>query len=123
MLEASGAVDALGQAIDCAAIQGTVVVSSWYGTKPITLALGAAFHRRRLRLVSSQVSSLDPALEPRWSRSRRMAAVLGLLPALELRPLVSHRIPFSRSAEAYALLDREPEQTVQVVLTYGVRDV
>lgn len=121
VLEASGSPTALGQAMDCAAFQGTVVVVSWYGTKPTTIPLGGAFHRRRLRIVSSQVSSLDPALRPRWNRARRMALALDLLPSLRLAPLITHRVPFDRASEAYALVDLHPEQTVQVVLTYGGR--
>ncbi len=116
--EASGNPAALNQAIDCLAFQGTVVVCSWYGVKPATLALGGAFHRRRLRLASSQVSSLDPALQPRWDRARRLKLARDLLSGLDLPPLVTHRLPFRAAAEAYALVDRAPEQTVQVVLTY-----
>jgi 2-desacetyl-2-hydroxyethyl bacteriochlorophyllide A dehydrogenase len=117
-LEASGNGAALQQAIECVAFQGTVVVCSWYGARPVTLHLGGAFHRDRLRIVSSQVSSIDPALEPRWSRTRRLALALDLLPSLQLAPLITHRIPFSRAAEAYALVDQHPEETVQVILTY-----
>src|SRR5215210_6578915 len=66
VIEASGNARALQLAIDSAAFQGTVVVCSWYGSKPVSLDLGSRFHRARLRLISSQVSQLDPALSPRW---------------------------------------------------------
>jgi 2-desacetyl-2-hydroxyethyl bacteriochlorophyllide A dehydrogenase len=122
-LEASGNGAALAQAIECVAFQGTVVVCSWYGTKPATLALGGWFHRGRVRLVSSQVGSIDPALQPRWTRERRTALVCDLLPRLRLRSLITHRIPFRRAAEAYELVDRRPEETVQVILTYEDGDV
>src|SRR5215210_7953928 len=39
-IEASGSGAALQSAIDAVAAEGTVVVASWYGTKPVTLALG-----------------------------------------------------------------------------------
>lgn len=123
VLEASGSELALRQAVECAAFQGTVVVCSWYGNKQVTLGLGANFHRGRVRLVSSQVSSIDPSLQPRWDRRRRLEAVKRLLPALELEPLITHRIPFKRAAQAYDLVDRCPEETVQVLLTYGNDDV
>ena len=42
-----------------------------------------------------------------------------LLGELQLLPLISHRVPFSRAAEAYELVDRHAEDVVQVVLTYG----
>ncbi len=117
-LEASGRGEALDQAIGSVAFQGTVVVCSWYGTKPVGLSLGGAFHRGRVRIVSSQVSSIDPALQPRWTRRRRLELVLTLLEGLDPRTLITHRIPFARAAEAYDLVDRRPEETIQVVLTY-----
>lgn len=119
VVEASGHGAALQQAIDSAAFQGTVVVCSWYGTKPVSLQLGGAFHRGRLRLVSSQVSNLEPALSPRWDFARRRAVASDLLRRLPLERLITHRIPFEQAAEAYALVDEHPEQTVQVMLTYG----
>jgi len=117
-VEASGNGEALQAAVDCAAPEGTVVVASWYGTKRVSLSLGAEFHRRRLHIRSSQVSNLDPALAPRWDRGRRRAVAIALLPDLELGSLVSHRFPFARAAEAYRLVDEHPEDTVQVVLRY-----
>jgi threonine dehydrogenase-like Zn-dependent dehydrogenase len=32
---------------------------------------------------------------------------------------VTHRVPFARAAEAYELIDRKPEETIRVLLTYG----
>lgn len=118
VIEASGNARALQLAIDAAAFQASVVVCSWYGTKPVSLDLGSRFHRQRLRLVSSQVSQLDPALAPRWDRRRRLDTALALLEELVLGPLITHRIPFARAAEAYELVDQRPEETVQVILTY-----
>jgi 2-desacetyl-2-hydroxyethyl bacteriochlorophyllide A dehydrogenase len=117
-IEVSGSPEAIAQAVRLVAFQGTVVVCSWYGSKPVNLLLGDAFHRRRLRLVSSQVSHVDPALSPRWTRERRLETAIGMLPGLELGSLVSHRFPLARAAEAYALIDRSPEQVLQVVFSY-----
>ena len=117
-IESSGHPAALDQALERVAFGGTVVVSSWYGTKPVSLTLGGAFHRRRLRIVSSQVSNIDASLQPRWSNARRLALARDLLCDLELRALISHQIPFERAADAYRVVDSHPDQTVQVVLTY-----
>lgn len=117
-VEASGSPAALQSCIDTAAFGGRVVVASWYGTREVTLALGGAFHRRRLRLVSSQVSTLDPTLTPRWSRERRTDLVRTLLTELPLEDLISHRFPFSAAASAYELLETKPEECLQVVLDY-----
>ena len=118
VIEASGNARALQLAIDAAAFQASVVVCSWYGSKPVSLDLGARFHRARLRLLSSQVGQIDPALAPRWDRQRRLATALTLLGELVIGPLITHRIPFARAAEAYELVDQRPEETVQVILTY-----
>ena len=117
-VEASGSPAAIQSCIDVMAFGGTVVVGSWYGTREVRLALGGAFHRRRLRLVSSQVSTLDPSLSPRWTRERRTDLVRALLAELPLEDLISHRFPFSDAPSAYELLDARPEECLQVVLDY-----
>jgi 2-desacetyl-2-hydroxyethyl bacteriochlorophyllide A dehydrogenase len=117
-VEVSGAPAALGPAIEAVADEGTVVVASWYGTKSVPLHLGSHFHRGRVRLRSSQVGHLDPALAPRWDHARRQAVALRLLAELPLGDLISHRIPFAQAPEAFALLDERPADALQVVLTY-----
>jgi 2-desacetyl-2-hydroxyethyl bacteriochlorophyllide A dehydrogenase len=117
-IEASGNAAALDAALNSVAFGGAVVVCSWYGTKTVPLTLGAAFHRRRLRIVSSQVSTIDSTLQPRWTHQRRLALASQLLTKLELSSLITHRFPVDRAAEAYALVDQHAEQTIQVVLTY-----
>lgn len=117
-IEVSGNAEALNQAIDAVAFQGAVVVASWYGTKPAPLQLGGAFHRGRVRLLSSQVGSIDPALQPRWSTERRLALARDLLPRLQLDSLITHRIPFRDAAAAYQLVDQHPDEVIQVILAY-----
>ena len=95
------------------------MASSWFGTKSAPLALGGAFHRRRVRIVSSQVSTIDGALQPRWTYARRLALACELLPRLELRQLISHELPLERAADAYELVDTRPEECIQVILRYS----
>jgi len=118
-IDASGSPAALQMVIDCVAIEGTVVVCSWYGEKPVPLDLGGNFHRGRVRLISSQVGRIDPSLAPRWDRERRIGLATELLGELKLAELITHRIPFARAADAYALLDDRADETVQVVLDYA----
>ena len=74
----SGSPAALAGALGLLAHEGTALVGSWYGKKPVPLPLGAAFHRRRLTIRSSQVSTIPAALRGRWdvapSPSRRRRA-------------------------------------------------
>jgi 2-desacetyl-2-hydroxyethyl bacteriochlorophyllide A dehydrogenase len=117
-IEASGSPAALQTCIDTVAFAGTVVVASWYGTRETTVELGGAFHRRRVRVLSSQVSTLDPSLGPRWDRARRTALVRELLRELPLTDLITHRFEFADAASAYELLERSPAECLQVVLDY-----
>jgi 2-desacetyl-2-hydroxyethyl bacteriochlorophyllide A dehydrogenase len=117
--ELSGNPAALDQAIAVTGFHGRVVIGSWYGERRARLHLGGSFHRSRIQLVSSQVSTIDPTLTGRWSPDRRRRLTWTMLSELKPARLVTHRLPFSAAAEAYELLDRHPHQTIQVLLTYG----
>ena len=118
VVETSGSGAALQGAIDAVATEGTIVVASWYGTKPVALALGERFHRGRVKLRSSQVGRLNPEMGPRWDTRRRMETVLILLDRLGPGDLITHRLPFHRAPEAYPLLDERMREAVQIVFTY-----
>ena len=64
------------------------------------------------------MSHLPPALRGRWDRSRRRAATWRALAGLDTETLVTHRVPFARAAEAYALLVAGPGEALQVLLTH-----
>jgi threonine dehydrogenase-like Zn-dependent dehydrogenase len=119
VIEASGQPAALDVAIKAASHEARVVVVSWYGLKRAALSLGTDFHRKRLTLKSSQVSSLDPALGPRWTVSRRRQLAVRYIREIPCDRLISHVFPFERAAEAYRLVDEHPERIVQVVLDYN----
>ena len=67
---------------------------SWYGSRPVTLPLGEAFHARRLSLRSSQVGHVAMAQRARWTHRRRLALALSLLADPVLDALITHRAPF-----------------------------
>jgi len=79
VIHASGTPDGLATALAIAGFEATVIEMSWYGTRVVPLALGGAFHSRRLSLRSSQVGSVPPDRRARWSRRRRLALALSLL--------------------------------------------
>ena len=121
VFEVSGNPDALASAINCAAAGSDVVVCSWYGTKLVPAPLGGAFHRKRLRLVSSQVGAVNASLGPRWDVERRRRVAADLLPKLRLDELITHRFHISAASDAYELVSSDPGETLQVLLTYGDR--
>ncbi|NJN19049.1 MAG: zinc-binding alcohol dehydrogenase [Oscillochloris sp.] len=118
-VEVSGAPAALQAAIECVALEGTVVAASWYGSKPVSLDLGGHFHRGRVRLRSSQVGRLTPETSARWNHARRWRSVGAWLQALPVNRIISHRLPSDRAAEAYRLIDNDPGDAVQVVLEWA----
>lgn len=118
VIEVSGNPSALGSALPLLAHEGTVLVGSWYGTKPVTLQLGAAFHRRRLTIRSTQVSTIPSRLAGRWSLERRRVHVVGLLGELPLKRLATHEFPFARAADGFAALDRGDDNLMHAALSY-----
>jgi 2-desacetyl-2-hydroxyethyl bacteriochlorophyllide A dehydrogenase len=116
--ELSGNPAALDLAIAATGINGRVVIGSWYGQKRAALDLGGRFHRSRLSLISSQVSTIAPQWSGRWSKARRLQTAWQMLRQVKPTSLISHRFPVDRAAQAYNLLDQHPEETVQVILTY-----
>jgi threonine dehydrogenase-like Zn-dependent dehydrogenase len=84
----------LNTAIRCAGLEAPIVELSWYGDKPADVALGGAFHSRRLKILSSQVGQISPSRRPRWSFRRRLEAALGLLAVPTLDALVAEEIAF-----------------------------
>jgi 2-desacetyl-2-hydroxyethyl bacteriochlorophyllide A dehydrogenase len=121
VIEVSGNPGALVSALPLLAHEGTVLVASWYGSKPVTLRLGAEFHRRRLTIRSTQVSTIPSRLSGRWTLKRRRNHVLRLLGELPLKRLATHEFPFSRAADAFAALDRGDEDLMHASLIYGGR--
>jgi len=86
--------------------EGTALVASWYGVRPVTLPLGGEFHRRRLAIRSTQVSTIPARLAGVWTRDRRRATARRLLDELPLQVLATHLFPFDDAAAGYATLAR-----------------
>jgi 2-desacetyl-2-hydroxyethyl bacteriochlorophyllide A dehydrogenase len=118
LVEATGNPHVLGEGLRLLAAEGVAVVASWYGSKPVTLPLGGEFHRRRLEIRSSQVSTVG-SRAVRWDRRRRLATVQALLEELPLPALASHTFPLDQADEAYAALDRGDDGVVHVALAYS----
>lgn len=102
VVHASGHPAGLKTALEAAGFEATVVEASWYGDKNVEVALGGAFHSRRLTLVSSQVGSVAPARRARRTHGDRLAFALSLLadPLLDL--LISGESRFLDLPQDYA---------------------
>ncbi|UPV72852.1 zinc-binding alcohol dehydrogenase [Halorussus limi] len=116
--ELSGCPDALDSAISATGYDGRVVVGSWYGTKPAELDLSGRFHRSRVSVESSQVSTIAPELRGRWSKDRRLDVAWDRLREVSPERFVTHEFDVSDAAEAYELLDENPGEALGVVFEY-----
>jgi 2-desacetyl-2-hydroxyethyl bacteriochlorophyllide A dehydrogenase len=118
VIDCTGSATALNQAIRTVGFQGTVVVVSFLAGEARGLYLGDDFHHNRIRLVSSQAAGVNPELHPRWTGDRKFKAALSVLPRLDLDGLITQRLPFEQAARGYEMVDRHPEDVIQVILTY-----
>jgi threonine dehydrogenase-like Zn-dependent dehydrogenase len=118
-IEATGNPAALSVALGVMAHEGMVLVASWYGTKPVALPLGGDFHRRRLTIRSTQVSTIPAHLSSRWDNARRRATALDLLRALPLDPLTTDVFPFEEASDAYATIDAGADGLMHAALGYS----
>ncbi|MDQ4005036.1 MAG: zinc-binding alcohol dehydrogenase [Actinomycetota bacterium] len=118
VVESSGDPAVPGRALSLLAHEGMLLVASWYGTKKVSLPMGAEFHRRRLTVRSTQVSSIPAALSAEWSRERRRAAARGLLEQLPLKLLATHEFPLDDAQRAFEAVDQPANGLMHAALRY-----
>jgi 2-desacetyl-2-hydroxyethyl bacteriochlorophyllide A dehydrogenase len=116
--EVSGNPEALNDAIELTGFDGRIVVGSWYGSKQLNLRLGESFHRSRIRLISSQVSTIAPSFTGRWNKSRRFKSAWQMIKELRPSQFVSRQLSLTEAPEAYRILDENPGEVVQLIFTY-----
>jgi 2-desacetyl-2-hydroxyethyl bacteriochlorophyllide A dehydrogenase len=116
--ELSGNPAALNDALALTTFSGRIVIGSWYGEKRTEIDLGGEFHRSRIKLISSQVSTIAPELSGRWDKARRFEVAWQALEKIKPEKWITHRFSIDQVEEAYRLLDENPQETIQVVLGY-----
>ena len=118
VIDASGNPDAPSAALGMLGHEGTLLIASWFGAKPVVLPLGGAFHRRRLTIRSTQVSTVPARLSATWTRSRRRAEAAALMTELPLAELCTHVYAFTKAAEAFRAVDEGTPGLMHAVLDY-----
>lgn len=116
--ELTGSPSALNTAIEHTAFSGRIVIGSWYGQKRAEIDLGGSFHRSRIKLISSQVSTISPELSGRWDKSRRFEVAWQALERIQPQKWITHRFSLSDAEKAYQLLDENPQEMIQVIFEY-----
>jgi len=118
VIEVSGNPRALSGALELVAHEGEILVASWFGTKPVSLPLGGAFHRRRVTLRSTQVSTIPARLSAEWTKKRRLQAALGLMKELPLELLATHEFPLARVSSAFRAVDSSTDGLIHAAIDY-----
>src|SRR3970282_1141710 len=101
-------------ALELAGEHGRIVVGSWYGARQAPINLGEKFHRGRIKIISSQVSQIEPTLRGRWHQARRCEQAWKWAREIKPSQLVTHRFRFAEAAEAYKLLAESLESALGV---------
>jgi 2-desacetyl-2-hydroxyethyl bacteriochlorophyllide A dehydrogenase len=122
-MEVSGSAKALHEAVRATAYSARVVTLGFFQGEAQGLWLGEEFHHNRISLVCSQISNVDPSLSYRWDRLRLIHTIMDLQTkgALNLRPVITHVIPFKQAGQGFQILDEAPDQVLQVVLDFEQR--
>ena len=117
--ELTGSPSALDEAIAFTTFSGRIVIGSWYGAKRAAVDLGGAFHRSRIKLISSQVSTIAPELSGRWDKARRFGVAWEALNRIQPQKWITHRFHIGEAEKAYRLLDANPQETIQVMFDFA----
>jgi threonine dehydrogenase-like Zn-dependent dehydrogenase len=118
VIDASGNAGAPARALDILAHEGTLLIVSWFGRQLVPLPLGGAFHRRRLTIRSTQVSTIPARMSATWTTDRRRAEAAALLPELPLDEFCTHAFPFAAAADAFRAVDEGAPGLMHAVLDY-----
>ncbi len=105
--EVSGVPDALNLAINLSGFTSRIVIGSWYGSKSAHIALGGAAHRNRLQFITSQVSTLAPALSGRWDKQRRFTLAWEMIRQLRPQQWIRERVALEAAPSLYQRLHQQ----------------
>ncbi|MBW3595323.1 MAG: zinc-binding alcohol dehydrogenase [Actinobacteria bacterium] len=119
IIECTGNPRVLARALDLLEHEGTALVASWYGEKEVALPLGRAFHRRRLTITSTQVSSIPQALQDKWTFEKRTARAVELMTQLPLHLLATHTFPLEEAQRAFEAADSAADGLIHAALSYA----
>lgn len=115
--ELTGSPSALNDAIKHTAFSGRIIIGSWYGQKQAEIDLGGSFHRSRIKLIASQVSTISPELSGRWDKARRFEVAWDALERIQPEKWITHRFSIDDAEKAYQLLDENPQEAIQILIS------
>jgi threonine dehydrogenase-like Zn-dependent dehydrogenase len=121
VVETSGSIPALQQAIRATRFGGTVCVVSFYGREASGLLLGEEFHINQLQLVSVRSQSLPMRDAPAWTLERMVNLALDWMVEGRIRTegIITPIVPFEESAEAYRMIDERPWESIKLGIRFS----
>jgi threonine dehydrogenase-like Zn-dependent dehydrogenase len=119
VVHTSATSEGLQRALDLLAVEGVVVDLSWYGDTEVRLALGGAFHDRRLTIRSSQVGAVSPARASLRTPADRVRLALELLRDPAFDALLTGESRFDELPDVMARLAAGSLPALCHSITYG----
>jgi threonine dehydrogenase-like Zn-dependent dehydrogenase len=116
VVHASATGPGLQRSLELLAPEGTVLELSWYGSRPVEVALGGAFHSGRLTVRSSQVGTVA---RPDRTYRERLALALDLLRDDRFDALLTGRSAFAELPAVLAGLAAGEIPALCHLVTYG----
>jgi threonine dehydrogenase-like Zn-dependent dehydrogenase len=104
VVHASASAAGLRLSLARAAFEARILEASWHGDAEVGLPLGESFHANRLRLLSTQVGAVSPAMRGRRTHAERMALALDLLRDPVLDALCGPTLRFEDLPARYAAI-------------------
>lgn len=118
VIEASGNVRALQEAIRMTAYDGHVTIISWYHGPYDSINLSEEFHNNRVTIRTSHTSEIDKAISNTWSVKRRNETCLKMLNTLKLSDLITTQVDFNDAPKAYEQIDLRSNEVIQTIFDY-----
>lgn len=119
VVELSGSRDGFALAEKLVRKEGRIIVGSWYGDKVSNNAiLGSAFHHKRIRIYSSQVSEIAPGIQARYDKARRFDLAFDLARTVQPSRFVTNRYDFFSAKSVYEDLCEASDSFRQYLFFY-----
>lgn len=119
VFHASATSEGLNTALALVGREAEVIEMSWFGTRRVTLDLGARFHSERLAIRASQVGTVAPARAARWDFHRRLALAVQLCADARLDVLFAPDAPFDALPQVMARLVDPADRTLCQRIDYS----
>jgi threonine dehydrogenase-like Zn-dependent dehydrogenase len=119
VVHASATSAGLQTALDLLGNEGTVLDLSWYGDTTVGIALGGAFHSRRLTIRASQVGMVSPSRRGSRSTADRLVLAMELLQDSAFDALLTGESSFSERPDVMRRLADGTLRALCHTIIYG----